>query len=159
LTRKIIVTLLFLSSLLRADFFEKESLSLGIVAGAGSSNNDNYFIAGLSGDYFILDGLSVGGAYRGWFGADPSQHQLTLSSSYYLSLSNKYHPYFGVFTRETFIDKDDYNSYGGRVGLAMTMSRNSYVSVGYAYEKYTNCKEILIECSSAYPEFVFSLSF
>ena len=157
--KKIIVGLLFISSLLSADFFEKGRSSLGVVAGAGSSNGDGYFIAGVSGDYFIMNGLSIGGGYRGWFGTDPVQHQLTLSSSYYLSLGKQYHPYLGVFGRETFIDKYDYSSYGGRVGLAMTMSRNSYISVGYAYEEYTNCKGVLIECSNSYPEFVFSLSF
>ena len=157
--KKIIAGLLFLSSLLSADFFEKGRSSVGFVAGAGYVNKDSYFIAGLSGDYFILDGLSVGGGYRGWFGVDPTQHQLTLSSNYYYSIDNKYHPYLGVFARETFIDAYDYSSYGGRVGLAITMSRNSYISVGYAYEEYTNCKGVLIECSNSYTEFVFSLSF
>lgn len=151
--------MLILSSVANASFFEKGKSSLGFVAGAGSSNGESYMIAGVSGDYFVLDGLSVGGSYRGWFGADPTQHQLTLSSSYYLTLDNKYHPYVGVFARETFVDEFDYNSYGGRVGLALTMSKNSYVSVGYAYEEYTDCRGIVIECSSSYPEFVFSLSF
>ena len=156
-----LLALLFFATLSHADFFEKGNSSLGVVLGAGSSNNESYTVAGVSADYFIADGLSIGAGYRGWFGIDPTLNQLTVSSSYYLPIAKKFHPYIGGFARETFVSgSEDYKSYGTRAGLAVSMSKNSYMSFGYIYEKYANCTEsLLTECSSSYPELVLSLSF
>ncbi|MEN8303756.1 MAG: hypothetical protein ABFQ64_06785, partial [Campylobacterota bacterium] len=69
------------------------------------------------------------------------------------------------FVRETFVDYDyiansSYESYGARGGLAMNISKNSYMSLGYVYEEYGDCTETIYrECSSSYPELVFSLAF
>ncbi len=152
---------LFLSTVSHADFFNKGNSSVGVVLGAGSSNNESYTVAGVSADYFVADGLSIGAGYRGWFGIDPTINQLTVSTNYYLSITKKFHPYIGGFVRETFVSGDeDYESYGVRGGLAVTMSPNSYMSFGYVYEEYGNCEESIFgDCSSSYPELVFSLSF
>lgn len=157
--KRIILSVALLSSIVSAELFDKGKIAFGVVAGAGSINGDGYFVAGVSGDYFVMNGLSIGIGYRGWFGAAPTEHQITLSSNYYLSLNNQYHPYVGVFARETFLDDFDYTSYGGRVGLAMRMSSTSYVSVGYAFEESSNCPFRFDDCSDSYPEFVFSLAF
>ena len=151
----------FLIALSHADFFNKGNSSVGVVLGAGSSNGDSYSVAGISGDYFVLDGLSIGAGYRGWFGIDPTLNQLTVSTNYYVPVTNEFYPYIGGFVRETFVSgEDDYESYGARGGLAITMSRNSYMSLGYVYEEYGNCEETIFrECSSSYPELVFSLAF
>ena len=156
-----LLALLFLSTLSHADFFVKGNSSVGVVLGAGSSNNESYTVAGINADYFISDGLSIGAGYRGWFGIDPTVNQLTVSSNYYLPIAKKFHPYIGGFIRETFVSgTQDYESYGARGGLAVTMSKNSYMSFGYIYEKYGNCTETAFrECSNSYPELVFSLSF
>ena len=63
---------LFFSTISHADFFKKGASSVGVVLGAGSSGGESYTIAGVSADYFILDGLSIGAGYRGWFGIDPT---------------------------------------------------------------------------------------
>jgi hypothetical protein len=159
LIKKIILSILFLSSVVSADFFDKGSLSVGVVAGSGSSDNNSYVIAGVNGDYFIMDGLSVGVGYRAWLGNDSTQHQFTLSSTYYIPIDNNFHPYIGLFGRETIVENFNISSYGGRVGFVVAMSQNSYAGVGYVYEEYTECKSFMLECSSSYPEFVFSLSF
>ena len=156
-----------MASVVSGDVFDKGRSSVGVVAGAGSYGRDTYTIIGVSYDYYVMDGLSVGAGYRGWFGGDPTLNQLTIASSYYIPLSKKFRPYVGAFVRETFINYDNdrfddtnYESYGARGGIAIVMSANSYVSFGYAYEEYGNCTETRAnDCSSSYPELVFSLAF
>ncbi len=159
--KKIILSLALVASMANADTFSKGNKNFGVVLGAGTSYGDNYTILGLSGDYFVIDNLSVGLGYRGWFGSGPNINQVTVASSYFIPLNKKFHPYVGAFVRETFTDdKDNYESYGARAGVAMNMSPNSYVSLGYAYEEYSECTEgRFTECSNSYPEVVFSLSF
>ena len=163
--KKIILALVIMSSIVNADVFDKGKMSIGIVAGSSYSYGEQYTILGLGVDYFVVDGLSVGVGYRGWFGGNPGINQLTVASSYYLALSKKFRPYIGGFLRETFVDYDEindksYESYGARGGIAITMSPNSYMSFGYAYEEYGDCKDTIYrECSSSYPELVFSLAF
>ena len=152
---------LFIGSMSHASFFEKGNSSVGVVLGAGSSNNESYTVAGISADYFVARGLSIGAGYRGWFGNTPTINQLTVSTNYFLPVTKQFHPYIGGFVRETFVSgSEDYESYGARGGLAINMSNNSYMSFGYVYEKYGNCTEtVFTECSSSYPELVFSLAF
>ena len=149
-----------MSSVLSAELFEKGNSAFGVVLGSGSAYGENYMILGVNAEYFAMSGLSVGVGYRGWFGGDPMQNQLTLATSYYIPLSKKFRPYLGVFGRQTFISDgyDDRSSYGGRAGLAVVMTPNTYISAGWAYEDYTDCPERL-DCSTSYPEIVFSLSF
>ncbi len=150
-----------MSSVLSAELFEKGNSAFGVVVGSGSSGNESYMILGVNAEYFAMNGLSVGAGYRGWFGGDPMQNQLTIATSYYIPLSKKFRPYVGVFGRQTFVsDYDDRSSYGGRAGLAVTMTPNTYISAGWAYEEYTGCTETRFnECSTSYPEIVFSLAF
>ena len=156
-----LLVFLFFSTMSHADLFKQGNSSVGIVLGAGSSNGDSYSVVGVSADYFVLDGLSIGAGYRGWFGIDPSINQLTVSGNYYIPVTKKFHPYIGGFVRETFVSgEDNYESYGARGGIAITMSPNSYMSFGYIYEEYENCTETIFrECSSSYPELIFSLAF
>jgi len=159
--KKIILSLAIMASAVSGDVFDKGRSSVGVVVGAGSYGRDTYTIVGVSYDYYIMDGLSVGAGYRGWFGGDPTLNQITLASSYYIPLSQKFRPYIGGFVRETFVSNDEnYESYGARGGIAIVMSANSYMSFGYAYEEYGDCTESRIrDCSSSYPELVFSLAF
>ncbi len=163
--KKIILTLIIMTSIVNADVFDKGRSSVGVVLGSSYAYGEQYTILGVGVDYFVADGFSVGAGYRGWFGGNPSINQLTIASSYYIPLSKKFRPYVGAFLRETFmnydeIDDRDYLSYGARGGLAITMSPSSYVSLGYAYEEYADCKDRpYLDCSSSYPEIVFSLAF
>ena len=155
--RKILILLVYLSVLLQADIYEKGKYNIGITAGYGSTFSGNYTLVGVGGNYFFMDNLSVGAAYRGWFGVDPMRNEISLSANYFIPLHQRIRPYVGAFARETFVSGyDDYTSFGARGGISV-ISENSYVSIGYAYEKYTNC--LFGECSTSYPELVFGLSF
>jgi outer membrane protein W len=157
--KKLILILAFLSNYLSADIFEEGKLSFGVSAGVGTSYGNTYSLVGLDANYFLIDNLAVGVSYRGWFGAEPTQNELALGANYFILVDDKLRPYVGAFVRETFIsDNSDFTSFGARGGMAITMSSNSYVGVGYAYEQYDSCVRDS-ECSTSYPEVVFVLSF
>lgn len=156
--KKVLVGLVLLSSLVNADIFSKGKMNFGVSLGAGYSYGNNYTLLGLSGNYFVVENLSVGLAYRSWLGGTPMQNEVALSTNYYMPISEKFRPYVGAFVRETFVDgHDNFQSYGARGGVAM-INKNSYFSVGYAYEQFSSCK-FNNECSTSYPEFIFGLSF
>ncbi len=163
-----VLTLLY--SLGLADTFVTGSRSIGITVGSGSVSYsgggtigtavENYFIAGVSGDYFVADGLSVGVGYRGWFGGTPVIHQATLPVTYYMPTQRTVRPYLGGFYRYTHIgDKayDDYSSAGGRFGLAM-LFENGYAGFGWVQEVYFG-RDNVSERTSGYPEAVVGFSF
>lgn len=161
--KKAALLLLLLSGMLQAEMFDKGQSDVGVSIGAGSSLGNTYTIFGLNASYFVIDNLNVGLSYRGWFGSTPTQNELALSTNYFLPLNEKFHPYAGLFIKKTFISETsltserDFESYGARGGVAMVLNKNSYVSLGYAYEQ-GNCSGN-IECSTSYPEVVFALSF
>ena len=160
MVNKILMGLVLLVSLMQADMFEKGKKNFGVSLGAGSSFGQTYTIVGLNANYFVVDNLAVGARYRGWFGATPSQNEVALESNYYIPLNKKIYPYIGAFVRETFVNSDyidNYQTYGARAGLAMTMEKNTFLSIGYAVEYYGDCQAG--ECSSSYPELVFGMSF
>ncbi len=158
--KKVLLVLAIVSSVVYADFFEKGKTSVGVVVGNSSTAYDNYVIAGVSADYFVIDNLSLGLGYRGWFGGTHNRNQITVPVTYYIPLSEKFRPYAGAFVRQTFVSSsivDDYESYGMRGGLTMALSRNSYIGVGVIQEYYSN--GIFEDSSSTYPEFIFAFSF
>lgn len=167
--KKNICLLALLGSLAQADSFVAGSRSIGITVGSGSVSYsggvtgtavENYFIAGVSGDYFVADDLSVGLGYRGWFGGTPVIHQATLPVTYYMPTESTLRPYLGGFYRYTHIgDKAyaDYSSAGGRFGLAM-LFKNGYAGFGWVQEIYFGRKYVS-ERSSGYPEVVIGFSF
>ena len=144
--------------MIQADIFLRGGKNVGMSVGAGTNYGNTYTIVGVYGNYFVVDNLSLGLGYRGWFGASPTQNEILADATYFLPLSTKFHPYVGVLARQIFIEKyDDFQSYGAKAGVAITMSANSYLAVGYVVESYTNC--IDGSCSVSYPEFVFGVSF
>jgi len=166
LIKKVLVALLLLSSMLNAQMFKKTNLGLGIAVGGGSvttakDGRQNYTILGVSADYFVMDNLSVGLGYMGWLGATPTLSQFTLPVTYYIPTDKKWRPYFGGFVRKTYVSDgyDDYESYGGKVGVAMTLSPNSYFGVGMISEHQSSCSNWQEDCSTVYPEMVFGFSF
>ncbi len=139
--------------------FEKGKANIGFSLGAATSFGHNYTLFGVSGHYFLYDNLSLSGYYRGWFGASPTQHELSLGANYHLPLSKNLRPYGGVFVRENFVsgDYEDFEAYGVRGGVSIINGANSYFSIGYAYEWYGNCNTS--ECSQSYPEVTAGFSF
>ena len=158
--KKIILSLMLVASILNADPFTKNNINLGVLIGSGSvtysglfrDNTQNYTLVGINTDYFIIDNLSVGLGYTGWFGGTPSITQFTLPVTYYAPLSDKFRPYLGVYTRQTLIDSDiydDYTSYGARVGVAYLYTPRSYLGIGWVQDSQ----------DSSHPEFIISFSF
>ena len=154
-------------TLLSAAPFESGSASLGVTVGSGSvsysvgriSTVENYYIAGVSGDYFVYENLSIGLGYRGWFGGEPTIHQLTTPVTYYIPTGTQYRPYVGAFYRYTYFDGnvEDYNSAGGRIGLAV-LFRNGYVGFGWVHE-YRLDADDMTDNHSGYPEVMVGFSF
>lgn len=162
--KKVLLALLLVCNVAYAELFEKNRVGLGVIVGSGSSvtrqGRQYYTIAGVSADYFIVDNLSVGFGYMGWFGATPTLNQITIPVTYYVPLDKKIRPYVGVFVRETFISDgyDDYESYGAKVGVAIALSKESYLGFGVVQEFYSNDK-YANESSNTYPEVIFAFSF
>jgi hypothetical protein len=157
--KNILCMILLVGSILQADMFDKGRSNVGVSIGAGTSLGGTYTIFGLNANYFVIDNLNVGVSYRGWFGATPTQNELSVATNYFVPLDAKFRPYGGVFVKKTFVSEErDFESYGVRGGVAVVMSKNSFLSLGYAYEQYSNCP-VASECSNSYPEVIFALSF
>ena len=124
-----------------------------IYGGTGYAFNDDYLVLGLSGSYFITDGLNIGLAYESWSGGSPGISKVTPSMLYVFYQSQTIKPYVGAFYRRTYIDNlPDLESAGGRAGVYLS-SGNAYVSVGGVYESYLDCEEsIYRKCDDTYPE-------
>ena len=161
--KRILLALALITSVANADFFVKGNTSVGIVLGTSSvsygRHTENYTIVGVNADYFVIDNLSLGLGYRGWFGGTPSRNQITVPATYYIPISEKFRPYAGAFVRKTFVSDgfSDYDSYGMRGGVTMVLSRNSYLGVGVIQEYYSGGN--FADSSSTYPEFIFAFSF
>jgi len=164
LIKKVLLELLLLASVSHAELYSQGNIGLGIIVGSGSSTTregtQNYTIAGVNADYFIIDDLSVGLGYMGWFGGTPTLNQITIPVTYYVPLNEKYRPYLGAFIRETFISDgyDDYESYGAKAGVAVSFSKKSYLGIGLVQEFYSSGK-YGNDTSNTYPEIVFAFSF
>ncbi len=152
--------LLILTALpLCADIFSQGQKHIGITVGSGKGYSTTYTIVGVRANYFVLDNLSMGLAYRGWFGGNPSQHELSIPLTYHAPLHPVYRPYAGGFYRRTFIDAPygDYDVYGFRVGISLHLSLNSYSSFGWVQEYYPHASGD--GTSRGYPEISVGLSF
>ena len=162
--KKVLLALFLLASVSHAELFNRGNAALGIIVGSGSSTTregtQNYTVAGISADYFIIDDLSVGLGYMGWFGGTPTLNQVTAPVTYYIPLNEKFRPYLGAFVRETYISDgyDDYESYGAKVGVAVSFSKRLYLAIGVVQEFYGSGK-YGNESSNTYPEIVFAFSF
>jgi hypothetical protein len=143
---------------LHKSLFSQGSTSVGIRLGSASTGNENYTILGVSGNYFVIENLSVGLGYEKWFSGDPSIQKVTAESTYFIPASEKMRPYLGIFGRRIFIsgndrfgrDYDDINSYGYRVGLAYTKDR-LLISAGLVQEKYES-REGFLDSTETYAE-------
>ncbi len=163
--KQCLVLLTVCFSLLQADLFVQGDKTVGVTLGSGSINygwpkgTESYTILGISGSYFVVDDLAVGFGYRHWFGS-PSVDEVTLPVTYFLPLDSTIRPYAGLFYRRVFMGGgyDDDNVYGGRAGVTVRLSPRSYMGAGWVQEYRDGCSD-RNDCSSGYPEVVFSFSF
>ena len=141
--------------------FSKDTVSLGLIIGSGSFNNNNYFILGGSVGYYVIKGLEVGIDLEHWFSANPSITKVSPQIRYVFTQPKVVKPYIGTFVRRTFFEGstiDDQNSYGYRAGAFFSTSNKVYIGGGVVYEKYDDCDQFT-HCSDTYPEIIISFTF
>jgi hypothetical protein len=136
--------------------------NFGFTVGQDTAYGNSYSVLGVNAHYFVADNLSIGASYSLWLGSDPSISQITVPVTYLIPLAIPFRPYVGAFYSHTFmgedgrVNYDDYDSYGGRVGMSMITSSNSYVSFGWVQEVYDDG---INKESRGYPEVSGGISF
>lgn len=144
-----------------AGSFSQGRKHFSIYGGTGYAFNDEYFVLGVSGSYFLTNGLNVGLAIEKWSGGEPSITKLTPSVQYVFYQPQVVKPYIGAFYRRTYIeDLPDLESVGGRAGLYMASGNNVFIAIGGVYESYLNCEETTYRsCDDSYPELGITFAF
>lgn len=146
--------------------FSKGVSSFGVVVGSGSAFDENYFILGAGFGYYMAQGLELGIDAQHWFYGEPEITKVTPKITYVFSQLRNVNPYVGAFYRRTFYGDgdingqsiEDQNSYGYRAGAYLNSSDRFYIAVGIMHEEYVDCSP-LVDCSSTYPELIFTVSF
>jgi len=158
--KKTILLLTILITTIFADgVFSVGNKNFGFTLGSSTNFNETYTVVGVNVNYFIADNISVGTDYKGFFGASPNIQQVTVPVTYHLPLENTtYTPYIGAFFNHTFLEEPfkDYNIYGGRAGLSIQTSINSFMSLGWVQEFSNDGTDIK---NQGYPEISGSFSF
>ncbi len=147
-----------LSVHLMADSFTQGTTSLGLKLGSTSTRINNYGVAGLGGNYFVVDNLAIGLGYEYWFFGNPTIQNVTLNSTYYIPMHKKFRPYAGALYRHIFISgQENLDSLGYRAGLAIT-HKKLLISIGLIQEFYTR-DTIIFGDSQIYGELIVGVSF
>ena len=155
----VLLTSILLTNIFAQSIFSVGNKHLGFTLGSSNNFDKSYTVAGVTVNYFILDNLSLGMDYKGFFGASPAIHQITVPVTYHLPLENTtYKPYLGAFFNHTFLKQsfNDYNIYGGRAGFSIQTSINSFMSLGWVQEFRNNGDNIE---NQGYPEISAGFSF
>jgi len=144
-----------------AGVFSQGRYTLSVVGGTGYAFNETYFVFGVGGSYFVIDGLSAGLNVQWWSGADPGIVKITPSLEYVFYQFDSVRPYLGAFYRESYIDNfSNLASVGGRAGIFIPAGQNVHIGVGAAYEVYLDCDtSTYSSCTDAYPELSVVASF
>ena len=139
--KKIVGALLLTASMGYATgIFSIGHKNFGFHIGQGSAYGNDYTVIGVNINYFIIDNLSTGIGYQTWLGNNPSINQFSIPLTYHIPIEGMFRPYVGAFYSHTLVGDDEhydynnYDSYGGRVGVSMQTSPNSYVSFGWVQE-------------------------
>jgi len=156
--KKIAMSILLTSSIYAGGLFSVGHKNISVTAGTDTAYGHTYTVMGVDIHYFVIDNISMGFSYQTWLGDNPSINQITLPVTYHIPLNIGFSPYIGGFYSRTMIgDKyDDYNSYGGRVGITMQTSSSAYMSVGWVHEVTENGDNV---SSRSYPEVSAGISF
>ena len=157
--KKTILMLLATSTIYAGGVFSVGSKNVNVIASTDNSFGNNYTVLGVNANYFVLDNLSLGVSYQAYLGGTPNISQITVPVTYYVPLKGlPIHPYIGAFYTKTFIEDpyDDYNLYGGRIGLSIRTSRSSYISAGWVQEIDSSSNNI---SKRGYPEVSAGISF
>ena len=156
---------LLVSSLPGSDLFRSGHKTVSLSLGGGSidygglKGREEYTIIGIGGSYFPVDNLSLGLEYRYWSG-EPEVNEVTVPATYYLPTRSAYRPYGGLFYRHYAIGGGykDFSAYGGRVGVAVVLSKRSYLAAGWVEEQRSHCSQFAV-CRSGYAEAFIGIAF
>jgi hypothetical protein len=137
-----------------AGFFSQGRTTLSVVVGSGSAFDESYFVFGIGGSYFVIDGLNFGLNVQWWSGADPNIVKVSPSIEYVFYQVQPVAPYIGALYRRSYIENlSDLDSAGGRAGIFIPAGRNVNIGVGAAYEVYFDCHtSTYSSCTDTYPE-------
>jgi hypothetical protein len=156
--KKIAISILLTGAVYAGGLFSVGHKNISITAGSDTAYGNSYTVMGIDLHYFVVDNISIGISYQSWLGDEPSINQVTLPITYYIPLDIGVNPYIGGFYSHTMIggDYDDYDSYGGRIGITMQTSSSAYMSVGWVHEVTENGDNV---SSRSYPEVSAGISF
>jgi len=157
--KKLIIITLTVANLFANGAFDAGEKSLGFILGSDNSLGENHTVVGAKVNYFIVDNLSIGASYQAFLGSKPNLNQVSVPVTYHIPIEGTtYRPYIGAFYNQTFIDEPykDYNIYGGRVGLSLQTSINSFMSLGWVQEFSTSSDDVE---KRGYPEVSAGFSF
>lgn len=135
--KKLIFVLLTTSTIYAGGLFSLGSKNVAITVGSDSSFGSSYTVVGANVNYFVVDNLSIGASYKSFLGGNPDINQVTVPVTYHIPLERTtYLPYLGAFYNHTFMDKpyENYDIYGGRIGLSLQTTVNSFISFGWVQE-------------------------
>jgi len=141
--------------------FGQGRVRFGVYGGVGNTLNQNYVILGGGLGYYLVPGLEAGLDYEAWIASSPTIQKITPQLRYVFWKVGAIKPYVGAFWRHTIVGSDwpDYDSWGGRGGLAYQSGRN-YVAIGFVHEIFIENDDITFTNSSqTYPEIAFWFSF
>jgi len=148
----IFILLLIINNSYAEPLFSTGDKTVGVTLGTDSNFGNTYTVVGANVNYFIIDNLSIGASYQAFLGDSPSINEVTVPVTYHLPLENTtYRPYIGAFYNQTFIGDSykDYNILGGRAGVSLRTSLNSFMSLGWVQEFSTSDKN---RDKKGYPE-------
>ena len=140
--------------------FRRGGVRFGLFGGLGNTLGQSYGILGGGVGYFLTTGLEAGLDYEAWFGNSPTFQKITPQLRY-VFWQKTIKPYVGAFWRRTIMSSDwpNYDSWGGRAGLAYQQGR-SYVAIGVVHEIFLDNDDIrFVNDSQTYPEIAFWFSF
>ncbi len=149
----IIIVVLISSHGYSQGMFSVEHKNMSFHVGSGTAYDSRYTVLGINVNYFVIKNLTLGVGYTAWFGGDPKINKVSLPITYYLPVGDSIRPYLGVVYHRTFIGDgyDDYNSYSGRVGVAIS-NGGSFLRLGWVQEYYDNDNTDDEKKSEGYPE-------
>lgn len=139
--KKTVLFLLFSSLIYAENPFESGNKNFGLTVGTDNSFGNNYTVVGANVNYYVIDNLSIGASYNAFIGDSPNINEVNVPVTYHIPIEGvSYRPYIGAFYNQTFIDDhfNDYNIFGGRIGVSLQTSINSFMSLGWVQEFSTS---------------------
>ena len=157
--KKAILLLLLINTVYSEGIFSSGNKNFGVTVGTDNSFGNSYTVVGVNVNYYVIDNLSVGASYNTFLGDSPSVNEVTVPVTYHIPIEGvSYRPYVGAFYNQTFIEEPfkDYNIWGGRIGVSLQTSINSFMSLGWVQEFSTSDKK---REKKGYPEISAGFSF